>query len=534
MNTPVISDLVKYARLAYDLRDFLKQRISLEQSKQVLSARVRNRERNFLSLIKKGIYGYNKSPYLKLLRIAGCEFGDIEEAVKKDGIETTLQKLLTEGVYLSWEEFKGKRDVVRGTNRFRFKDTDFYNPYLAGHYEVRSSGSRSAGTRALFDLKHRLETTYYLPVMLVVHDAFDVPMGQWYPELPSVAGISHMLRHWLIGQPVVKWFSPVTEGQTRASLRDRLATRYIVYGGRVWGAKLVAPEHVGLTEAVKVAQWIAKTKRDFGGCSLSCMVSLGVMVCQAAMKHRLDIEGTHLFVAGEPVTEAKREQMEAVGVSVAPMYHITEVGFIGCGCPSAGATDDVHLFHDSVTLIQRNRKVEHTDIFVDSFLFTSLLPSSPMIMLNVESDDYGVVHTESCGCLFEKLGFTRHMRHIRSFGKLTGSGMTILGSDFVRILEEVLPQKYGGAATDYQLVEEEDNQGRTRLSLVINPSVGDIDERKVIDTVINELRKGVHGGKLASGLWSQVETIQVKRMSPISSSGKVLTLHLLKKQRLRS
>ena len=113
---------------------------------------------------------------------------------------------------------------------------------------------------------------------------------------------------------------------------------------------------------------------------------------------------------------------------------------------------------------------------------------------------------------------------------MTGSGMTIIGSDFVRILEEVLPQKYGGASTDYQLLEEEDSQGQTHLNLIISPNVRDIDEKEVVDTVLEELRRSAHGGKLASGFWSQVNTLRIKRMHPISSSGKVQTLHLMRKQ----
>ncbi|MFC1958801.1 hypothetical protein ACFLV6_02680, partial [Chloroflexota bacterium] len=106
----------------------------------------------------------------------------------------------------------------------------------------------------------------------------------------------------------------------------------------------------------------------------------------------------------------------------------------------------------------------------------------------------------------------------------------IIGSDLVRILEEVLPHTYGGGATDYQLVEEEDSRGQTHLSLIISPSVGVVDDGDVIDTVLSELRRGIHGGKLAAGFWSQVNTLQVKRMYPISSSGKVTTLHLMKRQ----
>ncbi len=59
--------------------------------------------------------------------------------------------------------------------------------------------------------------------------------------------------------------------------------------------------------------------------------------------------------------------------------------------------------------------------------------------------------------------------------------------------------------------------------------MGDVDENEVIDTVLRELREGAHGGKLAAGFWSQVNTLQVKRMNPVSRYGKITTLHLLKK-----
>jgi len=274
---------------------------------------------------------------------------------------------------------------------------------------------------------------------------------------------------------------------------------------------------------------MAAARREYGGCCLTCFASLAVKVCQAAIENALDIRGTHFLVGGEPVTEAKRRQMEASGALVTPGYFISEVGNIGLGCPKICAPDDVHLFSDSVALIQRQRKVEHTDMYVDAFLFTNLLSSSPKILLNVESDDYGILETRSCGCLFEELGFRQHVHNIRSFAKLTGSGMTIIGSDFVHILEDVLPRKYGGAATDYQLIEEEDSQGQTRLILIISPTVGVVADNEVIDTVLRELRDGAHGGKLAAGFWSQVNTLQVKRMNPVSRSGKITTLHLVKK-----
>lgn len=527
---PAFADIAKYTRLAFELRHLLRNTVSLEQSKQVISARLQNRANNFLRLVQKGIYGNTRSPYLKLLKVAGCEFGDIESLVNQDGIETTLHKLLAEGVYLSWEEFTGKKDVTRNGICFQFMERDFDNPFLPNYYLTQSSGSRSAGTRTLLDLSHRLDESYYTLPMLAVNNALDLHAGLWLPQLPSAAGIARLLDRWIVRQPAARWFSPVNEKQMRASLRDRLAMRYIIYGGRLWGAKLVKPEYVSLEDAVKIAQWMAIGKKKFGGCSLESFVSSAIRVCQVAIENGLDIAGTHFFVAGEPLTKVKRQQIEAAGAVVTPRYFINGVGFIGCGCPSGDTVDDVHFFKDSLASIQHLRKVEHVDMHINAFLFTSLSLSATKILLNVESDDYGVMESRNCGCLFEQMGFTEHLRDIRSFAKLTGSGMTIIGSDFVRILEEVLPQKFGGTATDYQLLEEEDEQGQTKLSLIISPSVGTVDEDRVINIVLSELRRNIHGGKLAAGFWSQINMLRVQRRYPLSSSGKVLTLHLTKRK----
>jgi hypothetical protein len=524
----LISDAIKYSRLAFGLRGFLRGTITLEESKRVIAERLRNREKNFLSLVQKGIYQNPKSPYFKLLELAGCQFGDIESGVNKDGIEATLEKLLAAGVYLSWEEFKGRKEVVRGGQRFQFKDRDFDNPFLAVYYQKQSSGSRSAGTRTTFDLRNQLERSYHELPVLSDNNALDVPMGLWAPVLPAASGISNILRYWKVGKPVARWFSPVDERQAQSSLTHRLAMRYIIYGSRLWGAKLPKPEYVGLEGAVKVARWLAETKQRSGGCAFTCYVSLAARVCQAAMENGLDIAGTHFFSGGEPLTPAKRRQIEAAGASVIPRYAMSEIGRIGYGCPRASAADDVHLLHDSVALIQHRRRVEHADISVDSFLFTPLLPSAPKLLINMESDDYGVVQTRNCDCLLGQLGFNTHLHNIRSFAKLTGSGMTLIGTDLVRILEEVLPPKYGGAATDYQLLEEEDSQGQTHLSLIISPTVGEVDEGEVIATVLSELRRVPHPGQLTAGFWAQAKILRVERRTPLAQMGKVMTLHLIK------
>jgi len=524
-----VSDMVKYLPLAFDLRGFLSSTITLEESKQVLTARINNRGENFLSLVNKGIFRYPNSPYLKLFHSAGYEFGDVASLVRSDGIEATLQKLLADGVYLSYEEFKRGKEVVRGSSHFQFEECAFDNPLLSVRYQTRSSGSRSAGTKTTFDFKHMLDSSYYRIILLEVNNALDVPVGIWKPILPAGSGISIALLQCKIGKPANRWFSPVGEGHVQALPQHQLALRYLIYGSRLWGAKIPWPEYVGLEEAVKVTRWIADTKKQHGGCCLYSSVSPAVKVCQAAMDNGLDIRGTHFIVSGEPLTPAKRRQIEVTDATVVPRYSYSEVGGIGHGCPGGG-TDDVHLFHDSVAVIQRRRYIEAAGVDVDAFVCTTLLPTAPKIMLNVENDDYGIMETRKCDCTYGQLGFNTHIRNIRSFAKLTGVGMTIIGTDMVRILEEVLPAEYGGSAADYQLLEEEDRLGQTHLSIIISPSVGTVDEGEVIATLLDELRHIRHPGKLTAGVWSQANTLQVKRVYPFSKMGKVLTLHLMKKE----
>lgn len=191
--------------------------------------------------------------------------------------------------------------------------------------------------------------------------------------------------------------------------------------------------------------------------------------------------------------------------------------------------NDQHLFKDAIALIQYPHRLAGADIAVDAFCFTTLLPTAPKLMLNVESDDYGVVETRSCGCPLETYGFTEHLRDIHSFSKLTCEGVTLVGSEMIHILEEVLPAKFGGSPLDYQLMEEEDEQGFTRLSLVIGPKIQIADETAVIDAVMDALGHSSAAADSARAIWKQAKTIRVKRMEPIwTARGKLMPLHLLR------
>jgi hypothetical protein len=180
---------------------------------------------------------------------------------------------------------------------------------------------------------------------------------------------------------------------------------------------------------------------------------------------------------------------------------------------------------DHLALIQAPRAVPGFDFSVPSFHYTTVLGSAPKILLNVESDDFGTVETRSCGCPFEELGFTTHISGIRSYRKLTGEGVTLIGSDMEYILEEALPASCGGSPLDYQIVEEEDEHGFTRLTVRVHPSVAIASEQQVIDAILRALAGRSGAADMSRGIWRQAGTFRVRREAPtLTSRGKLMPL----------
>lgn len=518
-----------YWRFAWGLRKFLKEPIDLEESRQMIRQRLEDREKNFLSMVKKAIYDNEPSPYLKLLRLVGCEYGDLERLVRSDGIEPTLKKLGEEGVYISIEEFKGKKELIRGAKAFKFREGEFDNPFLSRHLAASSGASRSAGTRTIYDFDFLAETWAVHRILCIdAYDMANIPIAIWCPIMPGVGPLI-LLTSTKVGKPPVKWFSTVEKRGFKPSLKNRMGTNYIVYAGRLFGARWPVPEYVALDNAWKVAQWLADFMKGKEGCCLNTYVSDAVRICQAAKEKGLSIAGAKFIVSGEPLTEAKRKEIESAGAYVYPGYAFMEAGVVGSGCVNPVVADEVHLHKDSFALIQQPRVVPYSAVSVNAFLFTTLVLSAPKVLLNVESGDYGTLASRSCGCKFEEFGFPDHIHSIRGFDKLTGEGMTFIATDLVRIIDEVLPAKFGGSSTNYQMVEEEDERRQTRMSIIVSPEVGDINEAELIETILTELAKGKDTQRMMAHVWSQAKTLRVKRMSPfITARGKLLPLHIKK------
>ncbi len=64
MLSGVIADLKMYGRFALGLRRFLRERISLDEARDLVRDYQVQREPNFLRLVRRGVFGNPRSPYL--------------------------------------------------------------------------------------------------------------------------------------------------------------------------------------------------------------------------------------------------------------------------------------------------------------------------------------------------------------------------------------------------------------------------------------------------------------------------------------
>jgi phenylacetate-coenzyme A ligase PaaK-like adenylate-forming protein len=239
-----------------------------------------------------------------------------------------------------------------------------------------------------------------------------------------------------------------------------------------------------------------------------------------------------MWVMGEPVTPAKAEPMRQVGARVISGYGMVEAGMIGYACANPVDVTDVHLQRDALALFTYPYRVEPSGVTVPAFHLTTLLDTAPLLLLNLQTDDYGIVEERACGCELETCGYTPHLRDIRSYSKLVGEGVTLIGNEMVHILERVLPARFGGTALDYQLLEQEDERGFTRLYLVISPRVEIQDERQVLAVVHQALGASSPMADAARAVWQQTDTIRIIRQEPIwTATGKFLPLHVQRHQR---
>ncbi|RJQ51131.1 MAG: hypothetical protein C4526_10745 [Nitrospiraceae bacterium] len=527
-NIPVLYK--HYKATSAILRKVFKYPLTPDKSGRIIADRLSRRNENFLETVEKTIYSFSSSPYRLLLDRAGYGFQDVYKLVMTRGIEDALGDMYSKGVYIDILEFKGKKTAVRGEASFNFREKDFSNPLLTTGLDTKSGGTRSSGTSIVVPLEYIEQHNVYGVFAARENNMMKNPAVIWLPILPAGEGLFFNLRFAAMGNPPVKWFSQVDEKYIKPSATDKLKTKTSIWTAALYGKKIPAPEFIDMRKTVNIARWMDANLGNAPGFSVVTYASSALRLITEAKKHNFRLGETAFWLMGEPLTDKISEEIRDFGCRAYSLYGCNELMIIGQGCANPRQPDDMHFCKDKLAVLQRKTDVEHSDVSVDAFYFSTILKSSPKIFLNTQTGDYGVIEKRSCGCGFEKLGFTEHIHTVRSFEKLTAEGATFIGSDLIPLVQKVLPSEFGGNATDYQFVEEPDESGFPRLFILVSPDLGGIDDNRLKELVFETMGSGEYSHAYSRSYWSQADTIRIKREYPVPTArGKIVPLHIRKR-----
>jgi hypothetical protein len=514
-------DVAVGARFLTALPGFLRNTETIEAMRIVVRNRFERREAHFIDRFAEALR-LPRSPYAQLMAHAGCTEADVAKLVRSDGIEGTLSRLLHAGVYLAGDEFKGRRPVVRGSLEFTVHPSDLVNPQAVVHGLSESSGSRGMRTPVPIDLSFVRDHAVNTHIAL---DAFGG--GSWihaHHGVPGGTSVTNPLELARGGRPPARWFTPVDPATPGLSSRYRVGTHAMRLVSYAAGVPLPGPTYAPFDDPMPVVRWMAGELALGGIPHLWGFASTAVLICQTAAGAGIDITGARFTMGGEPTTAARRRVVEETGAVALPRMGATETDILSFACAAPVESDDMHFFDDRHALIQPEGESDRRGVPGDAMLLTSLLPSAPVRLLNVCMGDRATVTRRQCGCGLERDGWNLHLHNVRSFEKLTAGGMTFLDVDVIRVLEEVLPARFGGRPADWQVVERIDgDHARADVALVVDPSVGPLDIEEVADVFLAAIGGGSGGERLMELQWRNGRVLSVLREVPTRTpSGKIV------------
>lgn len=518
---PSPADLVLGIDLLRRLPVLVRHPLAVDRSHEIVRRRLDGRQADFLSLMQRAVYARPSSPYRRLLAMAGCEYGDLERLVRADGVEGALHQVKRAGVYLSVDELKGHTSIRRGSAVLPIGPVDLRNPLATWELAARSGGSRGPASVVPIGVDFIRDRAADTGLVLDARGGRHWVHAIW--GVPGGAAVVRLLEFTAFGAPPAHWFSQIDPDAPGLHARYRWSARLIRWASRLCGVPLPAPRHVPISDPRPIVDWMAGVLAAGRTPHLHTFASSAVRVCRAATAAGVSLHGARFTMASEPITSARLDAVRAAGAEALPCYASMECGPIGYGCLLPRSADDLHLLDDLHAVIAVDQAAADDPVPAGGLLISSLRPTAPMLLLNVSLGDRAVLDAAACGCPLERIGWTRHLHTIRSFRRVTVGGMTFSDARVIRVLEDVLPARFGGGATDYQLLEEDTAEGEPRLLLLVHPAVGPIDERRVADAFLTAIGGGSGVERVMEMQWRQSGWLRVERRFPLeTSSGKIL------------
>jgi hypothetical protein len=520
----MLREIRDYSRMAAGIIEMQRSSYPSDPVKIVREG-IEKREETFLQTTEKVIFQNPNHPYLRMFRLAGCEFQDLARQVRSDGLDRTLLHLHDAGIYLRHDEWKGKMPIVRSGVVIPARVEDFRNPMVEGWMQNSSSGSTGKPIRSSRSTAALIHAGVYQMLRAL---EFGDPGCLWIDVkgiLPSPSGLNSVLRGRRGGTPIDRWF---TAGSAFADhWHYRFLTSAMVTIGNCFGARAPYPEYLPYNDFLPIAEYIAKRRAEGRTCFIHGFASPLVRIAAAALDKGLDISGAIFMCGGEALSPAKRKVFETAGARAFSSYVISEVGHVGAACGQM-AGSCVHLFEDAIAAIGiRRPDVDDDDPDMKSLHFTTLAPYAPNVFINAEMDDDGVIGPALCDCAYSRSGFRRQIDRINSFAKANPQGATFHRNDLVDVIEQILPLRLGGKPGDYQLMECEAANGQTQVRLLVSPRAGVGDTSRVRELFLTVMRPRWNGA-MATREWIFSEGVEVVIAEPIATrTGKVHPVRLL-------
>jgi hypothetical protein len=393
---------------------------------------------------------------------------------------------------------------------------------------MQSSGTSNQPTSTF----HRLAwQTFRAMTEAVFYSAHDFVSGTHAVCEPVIAGrLNRILLHAKLGIPTARWFAldVGVHGMAEDSYH-KFNARLVAKMGRWFGVGIPDPEYVNIEDVGPVLEWIEGSRRQGQDCRITGVVSMAARIARMAAETGVSLSGTKFHFSGEPLTQSKRKLIEEAEAYVTLHYGPGDGTGSLLGCANPKFNDEVHLPQSIFTLVEHPRPLSDSTL-VHPLMFTTLHPSAPRLLFNVQNGDYATMLSRDCGCPLQKIGFTQHVHTVRSFEKMTSEGMNYSGSELVELLEDTLPAEFGGGAGDYQLVEEEDDSGQTRLTLVVHPDAGQIDKVRLLFRLQQGLAQGSRNHRFIAKIWQDAGSFRIRREAPYASPrGKIPPLRIRQK-----
>jgi hypothetical protein len=512
---------VATTRMTFAMRRFVRDVVDIDEASRRIRARLNAREHRFLSLVRRTVFARPSSTYARLFDAAGCSAAELEQLLARDGLEGGLATLADRGIFLTQAELKGRVDVVRGSLRFRPRPSEFHNPLNTAHFVSPTSGSTG---RQQFVGRSFDEFSEIGDVIAVGLRTF----GLDHPAFIRWSSLPHTLLGELhAGLSIIGWFNHVD----RVPRLARLLQYWVWVVARLSGAPLAWPSDRPLTEPGEMARWLHTMRDAHGQLYVDATASSATRVSAAASRLGLRMHGIVWKPWGEPLTEARQATIVESGAQSMPVYSSVDTSTMGFACGLRRGADEVHLRSEAIVMLHRRHAWPGREVPGDALLVTNLSAAAPKVLINAETGESARFVDGECGCDFSAVGLTQRIVGIRSFEKLTGEGITLIGDSVIELFEDDLPAAFGGQLGDYQLAEVENERGMVRLVIRVHPSVGSIDPLIIRERVIRAIAARSAVEAHMASLLDTAGAIVVERAVPWrTSTGKLPAFVPLRRQ----